>query len=76
MFVCLFKGSVVVLHIALRFETVFAVFPRPWALHSLHYPKMYRGVPVKPNPVKDLNRIDLPLVSDPRPYGEASQTED
>ena len=37
------------------------------ALHSLHYPKMYLGVPVKPNPVKDLNRICCPLVSDPRP---------
>ena len=37
------------------------------SLHSLHNPRMYRGVPAKPNPVKDLNKIDLPLVSEPRP---------
>ena len=65
MFASLFKGSVVVLHIASRFKTVFAVFPVGPAL--LHNPKMCPGVSVKPNPVKDLNRTDLPPVYDPRP---------
>ena len=40
-----------------------------WALHSLHNPRMYCRMLVKPNPVKDLYRKNLPLVIHPRPQG-------